>query len=194
MWHLCFCRRSNRIQIRNVPAHVPKEELDRLVTTFGNPQKCDIGRLCLHTQLSSKNNCWLNCVPRETDWSYRWLASVLKSSVSLLKSFFSTSWFETTGWRYYRYRCDDTVICHTRSSHIAPLKLQLRACISVHLKLLFLLDLNWNLLHYSLIHSSLHSHTDFNVVLCDSSCTEVVMIKNRASSTAVIISFSVYMQ
>ena len=42
-----FCRRSNRIQIRNVPAHVPKEELDRLVTTFGNPQKCDIGRLSL---------------------------------------------------------------------------------------------------------------------------------------------------
>ena len=88
MWHLCFCRRSNRIQIRNVPAHVPKEELDRLVTTFGNPQKCDIGRLCLHTRLSSKNNCWPNCVPRETDWSYRWLASVLKSSVFPFKELF----------------------------------------------------------------------------------------------------------
>ena len=40
-----FFRRGNKVQIRNVPSHVPKEEIERLVTTFGTPQKCDIGKL-----------------------------------------------------------------------------------------------------------------------------------------------------
>ena len=37
-------RRSNRIQIRNVPPHSTKEDIEHLVASFGTVQRCELGR------------------------------------------------------------------------------------------------------------------------------------------------------
>lgn len=44
-------RRSNRIQIGNVPSHVTKEDLEHLVGTFGTVQRCDVSTNNMETSV-----------------------------------------------------------------------------------------------------------------------------------------------
>jgi len=38
------CRKSNRLQIRNLPSSATKDDVQELVGTFGTIQRCDLGR------------------------------------------------------------------------------------------------------------------------------------------------------
>ena len=72
-------RRSNRIQIRNLPPQTNKEDIEQLVGTFGTIQRCELGRfvcllLCIflavllriinvpngHASLANSSLCGLN--------------------------------------------------------------------------------------------------------------------------------------
>jgi len=37
------CRKSNRLQIRNLPASTTKDDIQQLVGAFGTVQRCDLG-------------------------------------------------------------------------------------------------------------------------------------------------------
>ena len=38
-----LCRKSNRLQIRNLPASTTKDDIQQLVGAFGTVQRCDLG-------------------------------------------------------------------------------------------------------------------------------------------------------
>ena len=44
-------RRTNRIQIRNVPSQASKDDIEQLVATFGHVQRCDVGEFPLLSPL-----------------------------------------------------------------------------------------------------------------------------------------------
>ena len=59
-------RRSNRIQIRNLPPQTNKEDIEQLVGTFGTIQRCELGRfVCLLLCLILAALLWIINVPNE---------------------------------------------------------------------------------------------------------------------------------
>ena len=41
---LMFCRRTNRVQIRNVPTQASKDDIEELVESYGQVLRCDVGK------------------------------------------------------------------------------------------------------------------------------------------------------